>query len=384
MHQGDLAEHAVASPPPVDCDDDDEWDWDRFHYWNDIEYDSDGYHDVDTDASARKKRKHAQPAPKGKLKRRSDALESSPSKRRRGLAGERAPSATLNSVHSPVAWRQRGDRASTPTDQRQTRTTFALLKDWRTRFPDGTSALGGNSDDDDDDAAPPTADIDPAALLAALRANLAQVTGGAGGEELGLDENMLLQHIAKMLASDGASADDVAGELADALFARDDASVTSETAHDKRGDGDFGQWVLKQAEGNVAPEHDPPLPVSGQLSPPADVALDAKEPPPLKSPAPSVPAGCRPPTPNSSEPTGSQGKSDPAALRRENHPAASSPAPPHSRKRKAGLDEDGGEHNSRVPAKRAATRSFDAPTASSRARSEQTNVTRKASRAPKR
>ena len=43
----------MGADADVDMMDEDEWD--RFAYWNDIEYDSDGYHDIDIE---RRKRRH--------------------------------------------------------------------------------------------------------------------------------------------------------------------------------------------------------------------------------------------------------------------------------------------------------------------------------------
>ncbi|KAF2104473.1 hypothetical protein NA57DRAFT_70677 [Rhizodiscina lignyota] len=283
---GDLAEHAIASP--VSFDDVEDYEWDRFAYWNDIEYDSDGYHDVHEGRPGRKKQAIAS-TPR---KRKSKGSAVSPSKKRKLKDGTAhvPENGTDAPLLSPVAWRP---ERVTGTPTRDTfPNSFALLKNWREQFPDSETT---SETDEHGTTDAPTLEIDPLALQAALRANLGSLVGGAGTGDLGLDESMLLEHITRMLSAEGATADDIAGSLADALLARDDGEEDESMAgtEDQDTDGDIV---------GVVPEP----------SPPAETASEPKG----KQKHSAVPAFRRPPTPTSSS-TSTGSHSTPHSLKRK-------------------------------------------------------------------
>lgn len=239
------------------------------------------------------------------------------------------------------------------------------MKDWRVKFPEPEQSQDGAGREGKDPQGQPL-EIDQEAILTALRANLGKLTGGASGEGgLGADEEMLMQHITQMLSQQGASLDDIAGGLADALFAPDDESVASEALQERKGDGEFGQWILKQAEAQAGPGASQQS--SGQLSPPTDAlsAAPGKNSAPLQTPALPLPADRRPPTPASTESSSnSSQRTAESAVQK-----VAEPAKPRGRKRKADPGADYSEPA--APTKRSATRSFHAPTASSKARNTQ-------------
>lgn len=358
----------------------DEDEWDRFAYWNDIEYDSDGYHDVDHDRM-KKKRNTAMQHQTGTLKRKAAATNRTPTKRRKGGAGKAhvvAHDAHI-STDSPVVWRFKEDETGVPAQKDQVN-TFALLKDWRARFPERKT--GDNSVKDA--ASPMEAsqpenaeeglDIDSNILRAALQANLSKLTGASSGDS---QESMLLDYVSRML-SGGGSADDIAGELADALFAKDGDST--EDNGDAEGGGDFGQWVLGRAEAQAG--GGAPVGVVGEPSPAnsaeegsGDARVDDQRTLPV-SPLPAVPADRRPPTPGSTQTRSSvdtpKNKGSVQKVEEAPEPKASAPSAVRGRKRKA--DDENGSTSNTAPSKRAATRSFDAPTASSKAKATATDA----------
>lgn len=374
----------------------DEDEWDRFAYWNDIEYDSDGYHDIDHERMKRR-RDMAAKRQTGTLKRKSAAANRTPTKRRKGAAGKvhAVGQNTHTTVDSPVVWRPKEDENAVPIHEERV-DAFSLLKDWRARFPDHNTSSDDSADDattskqasqakgDDEDAL----EIDPNILRAALQANLAKLTGpGASGDP---KESMLLDYVTRML-SGGGSSDDIAGELADALFAKD--GDNTEDDGDAEGGGDFGQWVLERAEaqagGSAVGVVGEPSPANSAEEDSGGTRNDGHRNVPV-SPLPTVPADRRPPTPGSTQTrssvdtpkkNGTAQKIEQEPLKPEApKPNASAPAAAvRGRKRKA---EDDKESSSQAaPSKRAATRSYDAPTASSKAK---TSTTPNAKPAPKR
>ncbi|KAF2139085.1 uncharacterized protein K452DRAFT_320706 [Aplosporella prunicola CBS 121167] len=273
-----LAEHAVASPPPSFTPGDDGYDSDVFAYWIDIEYNSDGYHDAEPH--------HQQPL--SKKRRRTRAPGSPPKKKRRAASAQDSEEDADGAKLSPtptVVWLSRArrqdlaDRVSRGRPfAAESKDTFALLKDWRTRFasptpkpkpspettadkptaiPDNAADDADEEDDweeeDGDEANPEATDlndllgpsgIDPAALTRALSENLA----AAGGTiPAGLDQATLLRYALRMLGGAPAAdedeegeagaddADAIAGELADEMFAA--------AEDDEDAEGEIEAWV---------------------------------------------------------------------------------------------------------------------------------------------
>jgi len=370
MAADDLAEHAVASPPPTTYGDDaDVAEWDRFDYYLDIEYASDGYddgafvpHDV-KGAKTGEKRKRM--------------VKSNHSKKRRKTA-EDAPTSAV-AVHSPVVWRSQGDRAPKQRMLGRNVKSYALLSDWREKLADtpqwarasppnspnaqleneaGISELlpptaklfdeedladGEEMMEDEDENEDGTLSISQEALMAALQKQLSV----AGGPLSGMDPQQLLQFAMRM-ATDKDAGDDIAGEMADAMLEGDEEEEDGENTEEN-----LLSWVAKQRNANNDTSATEPQ------SP--EAARDSKRPPtpPSSEANRSVKAGVETKT--------SEGKSK-VWTAKETRPAAA------SLKRKA--DEDVEAESTTKTTKKRATRSFDAPTASSQARSTTTRTTR--------
>ncbi|KAF2759198.1 hypothetical protein EJ05DRAFT_510044 [Pseudovirgaria hyperparasitica] len=361
----DLAERAVASPPPF-ADDDDYYDWDRFDYYEDIEDGSAGYYDYDagrgagaTNETTVQRRERPGAVARGRKKRKLSASK-----------GPEPPS----SPTPTVAWRtqkERTYRSSKPmnVDAQQ---PVALLKDWRTRFanssleefkkkPKAQDEGAETFDIPPEDGASRAPMIDEDAFKAALVSRL----GSAGNGLQGLDPNMLLQYAMRMLGGEE-DADDVARALADDLFERDEDDPAAE------GISNFLSHHGATEEGK------------DETMTPAGSSVD--EQPVTKHQTPQTTKPTRqtqhPPTPSSSDTSKSASRTidtkSPvltAAETKKRHNAKSpSPAPqPSSRKRKADSPETATENPAAPRAKRV-TRSFDAPTASSKARTSSRNV----------
>jgi hypothetical protein len=250
-----LAEHAVASPVPYEGDD--EWnDQSRYEYWNDIEYDSDGYNDVD---GKQKNKAVKQLKPTGTLKRKAPAAPESPTKRRKLYRGE------VSRGISPVAWRPKADvkpleEFITPVEELK---SFSLLKDWRERFRhakglgtpkvqqnvDGEmsgerSALLEEDDGEDEDGGgdvgeevgAESADVmklDPEILKMALRKNLESI----GLDVAKINEATLLKLATRMTADMG-RAHEILDEFVETLLGSEETEETDQ----------FSQWALKKAE----------------------------------------------------------------------------------------------------------------------------------------
>ncbi|KAF2733800.1 hypothetical protein EJ04DRAFT_494641 [Polyplosphaeria fusca] len=363
MPADDLAEHAVNSPPPTQyLDDDAISDWDRFEYFNDLEYDSDGYDDA-------KFYTHNPSSEKtGEKRKRGGTAQHS--KKKQKLVGELAASRTesIQTALSPVVWRSREAKPQPRTLDDQDVEPYALLKDWRERVADAPSWIkkAGQSGKDKENAEPETPSsssefedmeddeqeqgVDEAALMASLQANLS----AAGGPLSGLDPQQLLQFAMRMMADKDAG-DDIAGELADSML---------EQAGDEEEEGepaDLVSWLSKQ-RGTEQGESSR-TGVSGARAPPSRSVEYG---------------GNRPPTPPSSEAnrtikaaenhrlgTSSQQTEKATAAHRNNFtlPPAQGTS---SRKRK--VQDNGDDDGSTNVSKKRSTRSYDAPTATSSAR----------------
>jgi hypothetical protein len=384
MAADDLAEHAVASPPPTTYGDDEEvTEWDRFDYFNDIEYASDGYddalflaHDV-KGAKAGEKRKRA-------------VTSSHSRKRRKTTEGAPMPAVV---IHSPVVWRSQADRAPKQRMLGRNVQPYALLSDWREKLADtphwargappkppsaqldeegviselptptadlldeADMADGEEMDQDEDEGEGEgegegedgPLNISQDVLMAALQRQLSV----AGGPLSGMDPQQLLQFAMRM-ATDQDAGDDIAGEMAKAMLESVEGEEEGdEDEDDKQIEETLMSWVDKQRntkkDASATEPHSP------------EAARDSK----------------RPPTPPSSEANRSvkagveiklgEAKSK-VWTAKETRPTAA------SLKRKA--DEDVDAESTTKTTKKRATRSFDAPTTASQARTTSTRTTR--------
>jgi hypothetical protein len=401
MAADDLAEHAIASPPPTTYGDDDmQADWDRFDYYNDIEYASDGYDDAAFQLHGAKDAKIGQ-------KRKRVATHSRSNKKQR-VAAE-APH-TVVVAPSPVVWRSQKDRAPRQKLLADDAPSYALLKNWREELVEtprwacasppaespglqpgqmppavagilqaliteahdedtpveGEEMEGYEDEEDEEDEA--DGDISQDALMAALQRQLA----GAGGPLSGMDPQQLLQFAMRM-ATDKDGADGIIDEM---LEGKDEEQLL-ELAKGMGVEGAEEYEAEEMADGGDAEDDDAEgteedAPSRPHVLPAMNKNLTAPEP---KSPEDARASG-RPPTPPSSETnrsvkatanTKSDGTKSKSWTATETKPVA-------SRKRKAEV-EDEAEGSARTTKKRV-TRSFDAPTAASQAKAATTRATR--------
>ena len=347
MAADDLAEHAVASPPPATCGDEDmEDDWDRFDYFNDLEYASDGYDDTKFQALDVK-------GAKAGLKRKRP-VKSAPARKRLAKDSVNTQSETTPLGHSPIVWRSQASRGIKPKTLDDNAQPYALFKNWREKLadipewakgspPSSPGALSSrpgkgkakmafvtepasppyDDDDDVDDEGDDGMDqgeggIPQDALLAALQRQLA----ATGGPLTSMDPQQLLEFAMRM-ATDNDAGDDIAGEMAEAMLGGE------EDEDDAEAEEKLLSWVAQQRNGKngdtTAEEEDDTM--EGTMQ--------------------------QPPSPPSSD------------LKRSVHVAETN-TNKSSLKRKA-EDEPTVEGSTKV-LKKKATRSFDAPTAVSQAK----------------
>lgn len=376
----DLAEHAVASPPPTYADDDLLSDWDRFDYFNDLEYASDGYDDAKfQDAKIGQKRKRDTKAPAsttrpGWRKAPPSSRSPAPSSRPRKTAEDADSEAWLaRMAHPPIVWRAQNDRDLELRLLSDNAPSYALLKDWREKltdtphwargspsrpkkvkddfksttnaahaseFPPTTSELLDDinvADDEQMDENEEGMDITQEALMVALQRQLA----AAGGPLSGMDPQQLLDFAMRM-ATDKDAGDDIAGEMAEAMLDGEDEE------DDGTAEENLMSWVAQQRNDNKDA-----------------TAVEPKSPSLLKD-------STRPPTPpsSSSEANRTTRTTDESSEAKSKTWTAKETRTTSTRKRKAD-DEIEAESSTKATKKRA-TRSFDAPTAASQAKATRT------------
>lgn len=364
----DLAEHAVASPPPTAYgDDDNQPDWDRFDYYNDIEYASDGFDDAKFEAHDVKNAKAGQ--------KRKRAVHNARSKKKQRPTGQMDGQAGPLLRYSPVVWRSQTGPKSEPKLLDDDAQSYALLKDWRNKLADTPHWARGSLHPSSNKAEgkiafasepmSPTSDvegeqeleeeegeeegeeeesmgIDQTALMAALQGRLA----AAGGPLSGMDPQQLLQFAMRMATGDDGDA--IAGDMADAML--DQAEEDED--EDADAEANLLSWVAQQR--NAQPE---PLATTPQLP---DPTHDSVQPP--TPPLSEVNRGTRASN-NILKPSQTKTKGTESNSRQSS-----------ALKRKA--DEEMDTESSAKVTKKRATRSFDAPTAASQARSLPAKTTR--------
>ena len=359
MAADDLAEHAVASPPPTNYGDEDTMpDWDRFDYFNDLEYASDGYDNATFEVHNAKDAKTGQ--------KRKRAAKNSHSKKRRPTEPASVQTDTSRLEHAPIVWLAQNDREAKPRMLDDNAQSYALLKNWREKLNDTPQwARGspptspsrrpsrpakGKAPSAPEPVSPPSdidgeeiegeldeedAGISQDALMAALQRQLA----AAGGPLSGMDPQQLLEFAMRM-ATDKDAGDDIAGEMAEAMLEGD------EDDDDADAEENLLSWVAQQRNANNKTSEDVPK------SP--EVSSNSK----------------RPPTPPSSEANRSVRASETTSKA-----VQSNANPPSSSLKRKAADESEGESSTKVTKKRV-TRSFDAPTAASQARTATAKTTR--------
>lgn len=355
----DLAEHAVASPPPTTyADEDAAEDWDRFDYFNDLEYASDGYddavfqtHDTKGAKIGEKRKRHVKP---------------SHSKKRQRVSGD---TEAVAMGMSPIVWRSQASRGLQPKLLDENAQTYSVLQDWRKKLKDTPNWARGpvpqsptvqaakeqqqiaESADTAEPASPLSElnqedegthedemDIDPAALMAALQSRLAE----AGGPLSGMDPQQLLDFAMRMATGKDAG-DDIAGEMADAMLNQDEEGEEE----DPEAEANLLSWVAQQRNSGSSSS------ANAQGSTTTD---DTARPP-------------TPPKNTASAPASHTSVKDSQNTTRSRSQNSA------SLKRKAGGDEQ--ETAASInPTKKRATRTFDAPTAASQARTASSKTAR--------
>ncbi|KAF1361816.1 hypothetical protein EJ07DRAFT_109750 [Lizonia empirigonia] len=353
MAADDLAEHAVASPPPTTyADEDAAEDWDRFDYFNDLEYASDGYddavfqvHDAKAVKTGEKRKRH---------------VKSTSSKKRQRLLGDTEAS-TLGM--SPIVWRSQANRERQIRLLEDNAQTYTVLHDWRKKLRDTPQWVRGSPSQsptvqaakeqesiaevsgsaepvsppseinaEDEGAHEDEMDVDPGALMAALQTRLAE----AGGPLSGMDPQQLLEFAMRMASGQG-TGDDIAGDMADAMLDRGEEGAEE----DPEAEANLLSWVAQQRNNGTE------LPASAPNSTTTNRTSDSK----------------RPRTPPN-EKAGTHASS--RTVKASQTVTQTRPQSTSTLKRKAGDDEEN-EANSK-PTKKRVTRTFDAPTAASQAR----------------
>jgi hypothetical protein len=270
MQADDLAEHAVASPPPVAYDDDRLDEWDRFDYFNDLEYDFEGYDDANFVTH-----NGATGHPKIGQKRKRGAAPGRSSKKQRLVSGVAKPEQDVAWLsNSPIIWRAQADRGVKARPLPEDAQPYAVLKDWRetlAKAPNRVQKPGKlvltpsihvdeeeeeeeeeeehewadeelMEDETDDGDEPGIEGIDPTALMAALQSRL----GSAGGPLSGMDPQQLLQFALRM-ANNQDAGDDIAGELADEML-----NQGGDNDEDEEAEANLVSWVSQQRSGTEA------------------------------------------------------------------------------------------------------------------------------------
>jgi hypothetical protein len=346
----DLAEHAVASPPPTTyADEDAAEDWDRFDYFNDLEYASDGYDDAVFQVQDGK-------GPKTGEKRKRHVRPSLNKKRQRVRGDTEAAALGM----SPIVWRSQANRGLQPKLLDEDAQAYTVLQDWRQKLKDTPKWAKGSPpqspkvqavmeqkliadvigtkepvsppselDAEDEGAQEDEMDIDPSALMAALQSRLAE----AGGPLSGMDPQQLLDFAMRMATGKDAG-DDIAGEMADAMLNQGEA----DDEEDPEAEANLLTWVAQQRNHGTEPS---------AIAPEPKAADD----------------GERPPTPPEEKASTSTTNRTVKASQTVTKTRSQSST---SLKRKA--DNDNENEASTKPAKKRATRTFDAPTAASQAR----------------
>ncbi|OCL08114.1 hypothetical protein AOQ84DRAFT_377063 [Glonium stellatum] len=398
----DLAEHTVASPPPYE--DENYEDWDRFDYWNDIESGSEGYDDERHD-----EKKSLSKTPKTGQKRKITSDVSCGRKKRKIEGGvSRVAEDRQLSPTPTVLWRSRESRDK--EDKARVKPfngnekPYALLRDWRERLggtprptsreslePEGVpvpevhksgEAKSGpkigplspspEASGDELEGLTSASDIDSEALKSALQKRLAE----AGGPFEGFDQSLLLKYAMRMIANEEAS-DEIAGELAEDMLNRPDDDPLA---------AGISSWLSQQMGTPQKTQED-----GLELEKTKEVASSSSQSPFVVPMSPMVATiDQHPPTPSSTEtntsanaskkrmkqPVASAGPSkrkvtsQPSKRKPETKamvtPESQPVTQPRTRKRKAETDE--AESSESAPKPKRAARSYDAPTATSKAK----------------
>jgi len=241
----DLVEMVVPDPP-VHAAPEEEWDdLTRFEYWNDIEYDSDGYHDQDEATIRKPQQLRGQMSAMNLSQRTSKKRKASfdlnqPTKRAKrefGQSSSLQPVLFIHSRHEPKA----------PICDVDSMKEYSLLPNWREWIAEhefaGQAALNHQAEAsvlEEEDQEHDQLDDNNVMMLAlqnALRAGLEQ----QGLASAGMSQDKLLK-IAQSMLSNGGDTEAEFDELIEDIHAVD----ADDDDHDDADADPFAQWVTQQ------------------------------------------------------------------------------------------------------------------------------------------
>lgn len=237
-----MAAQAVPDAPAFAGDD--FWDdQSRYEYWNDIEYDTDGYndHQPTTNEVQKKRKSQTDVSSKGRKRRAANSPVSNLKKRKLD------PSVNSYHVLPPVLLLDKKglEIRDAPTIEVSRLLSCAMLPDWRDKFVNNKEfapfseaghAVQAAATEENEEI--PEGNVEEEAAISADAMKLAlQRHLGSLGVNLGnTDESMLLQMIEKMMAGE-ADADDLMDQLVDGIHGESDDVKQEDT---------FAGWVSNQ------------------------------------------------------------------------------------------------------------------------------------------
>jgi hypothetical protein len=246
ISQDDLAEHAIPDAPGYV----EEWDdLTRYEYWNDIEYDSDGYYDIN----------ESQPKPPTKTAPEMAGRKRKASPLPRGSRKRRRVQDTLDDALPPIlllskeALKQRGGKRFPQGRDPESLPEVSLLADWRTRFPNikpigvpEQDAHAGHVEEAEHDGQDEAGGVDGATedvLRRALEDNLRGLSVNMGG----VDQSVLLELAQRMMNNE--PVDDILEDYMEELVVDDEDADDEEEQDEEEAPArhDFRGWV--SAEG---------------------------------------------------------------------------------------------------------------------------------------
>jgi hypothetical protein len=240
--QDDLAEHAIPDAPGYV----EEWDdLTRYEYWNDIEYDSDGYYDVTEAPSKQPTKTTAVPAGR---KRKASPLPRRGRKRRRvqEALDEALPPILL--LSKEALKQKSGNRFPRGRDP-ESLPEISLLPDWRTRFANvkpigGQNSHAGHVEEEEHDGQE-EAGSDDGATADVLRRALEENLRGMNVNMGGVDQSVLLELVQRMMNNE--SVEDILEDYMEELVVDEEAEDGQDDEAEGQPQQDFREWV--SAEG---------------------------------------------------------------------------------------------------------------------------------------
>jgi hypothetical protein len=272
----DLTERVVPDPPMPEADEE----WDRYDYWQDIEYDTDGYGDDDrlipggskrapsSQKSKRVKQNNVTITTRSRKRKASDTLAKQATKRsmKRRKFQEEASTVILPVELLPTEELRPPERLDESIGD-ITKLKKVALPGWRDYVSNADEAeirvdLGRNASnesltsgssqetfngEDDEEEGP----INPEFLQMALLKNLQNL----GLDISSVDQDELLQ-LAERMMSNGAEADDLLANFVEGLMGEEEEDEKAEGEVEEQANGTFGKWVSDRANASASKRKD--------------------------------------------------------------------------------------------------------------------------------